>query len=194
MDKVEVMPSLQKPKKIVFRGSDGKMYPMLCKPHDDLRKDARLMDFNSMINKLLKSASESRRRQLCQSSGDAARSDTDNRYPHIRRHATQRRVRSIGVGQQHQCSQEDFGEGVCATEQKDLREWCEAWLHQRDAWGSLLMAVQRVTHQDGRRQADKPQGTDQILQGGSAATVCPFVQLGAVLMRDSRHQCSTTGS
>lgn len=61
------MPSLQKPKKIVFRGTDGKMYPMLCKPHDDLRKDARLMDFNSMINKLLKSASESRRRQLCES-------------------------------------------------------------------------------------------------------------------------------
>ena len=66
MDKVEVMPSLQKPKKIVFKGSDGKTYPMLCKPHDDLRKDARLMDFNSMINKLLKSASESRRRQLCE--------------------------------------------------------------------------------------------------------------------------------
>lgn len=60
------MPSLQRPKKIVFIGSDGLQYPMLCKPHDDLRKDARLMDFNSMINKLLKSASESRRRRLCE--------------------------------------------------------------------------------------------------------------------------------
>lgn len=58
------MPSLQRPKKIVFLGSDGKKYPFLCKPHDDLRKDARLMDFNSMINKLLISASESRRRNL----------------------------------------------------------------------------------------------------------------------------------
>nr|XP_019011517.1 uncharacterized protein I206_03617 [Kwoniella pini CBS 10737]OCF50298.1 hypothetical protein I206_03617 [Kwoniella pini CBS 10737] len=63
-DRVDVMPSLQKPKKISFKGSDGKTYPFLCKPHDDLRKDARLMDLNSMINKLLKSASESRRRQL----------------------------------------------------------------------------------------------------------------------------------
>lgn len=63
-DVVEVMPSLQRPKKIVFLGSDGKKYPFLCKPHDDLRKDARLMDFNSMINKLLNSASESRRRNL----------------------------------------------------------------------------------------------------------------------------------
>nr|WPS94695.1 serine/threonine-protein kinase [Naematelia aurantialba] len=63
-DKIEVMPSMQKPKKLVFIGSDGKRYPFLCKPHDDLRKDARLMDFNSMINKLLKGASESRRRRL----------------------------------------------------------------------------------------------------------------------------------
>ncbi|WVR00045.1 hypothetical protein IAU59_007187 [Kwoniella sp. CBS 9459] len=65
-DRVDVMPSLQKPKKLVFIGSDGRKYPFLCKPHDDLRKDARLMDLNSMINKLLKSATESRRRQLCE--------------------------------------------------------------------------------------------------------------------------------
>lgn len=64
-DQVVIMSSLQKPKKLVFVGSDGSRHPFLCKPHDDLRKDARLMDFNSMINKLLKSASESRRRQLC---------------------------------------------------------------------------------------------------------------------------------
>ncbi|WVR07527.1 hypothetical protein IAU60_004569 [Kwoniella sp. DSM 27419] len=63
-DRVDIMQSLQKPKKLVFIGSDGKRYPFLCKPHDDLRKDARLMDLNSMINKLLKSGSESRRRQL----------------------------------------------------------------------------------------------------------------------------------
>lgn len=63
---MDIMPSLQRPKKLVFIGSDGKAYPFLCKPHDDLRKDARVMDLNSMINKLLKSASESRRRQLCE--------------------------------------------------------------------------------------------------------------------------------
>ncbi len=58
------MPSLQQPKKLVFKGSDGRRYPFLCKPHDDLRKDARLMDMNSMLNKFLKSTSESRRRHL----------------------------------------------------------------------------------------------------------------------------------
>lgn len=40
-DSVEVMISLQKPKKIALRGSDGKLYTFLCKPQDDLRKDFR---------------------------------------------------------------------------------------------------------------------------------------------------------
>lgn len=40
-DSVEVMFSLQKPKKISLRGSDGKLYVFLCKPQDDLRKDFR---------------------------------------------------------------------------------------------------------------------------------------------------------
>lgn len=40
-DAVEVMHSLQKPKKISLRGSDGKLYVFLCKPQDDLRKDFR---------------------------------------------------------------------------------------------------------------------------------------------------------
>lgn len=40
-DTVEVMHSLQKPKKISIRGSDGKLYVFLCKPQDDLRKDFR---------------------------------------------------------------------------------------------------------------------------------------------------------
>jgi hypothetical protein len=58
------MKSLAKPRKITIRGSDGQTYMFLGKPRDDLRKDARLMDFNSIINKLLKANSESRRRQL----------------------------------------------------------------------------------------------------------------------------------
>lgn len=61
------MASLQKPRRICIRGSDGKDYPFLCKPKDDLRKDARLMEFNSMINKLLKKHSESRKRNLRES-------------------------------------------------------------------------------------------------------------------------------
>ncbi|EIW76220.1 hypothetical protein CONPUDRAFT_158248 [Coniophora puteana RWD-64-598 SS2] len=63
-DDIEVMHSLAKPRKITIRGSDGQIYMFLGKPKDDLRKDARLMDFNAIINKLLKANSESRRRQL----------------------------------------------------------------------------------------------------------------------------------
>ncbi|KAK7696228.1 hypothetical protein QCA50_000881 [Cerrena zonata] len=63
-DEIEVMNSLAKPRKITLVGSDGKLYPFLGKPQDDLRKDARLMDFYAIINKLLQSNSESRRRRL----------------------------------------------------------------------------------------------------------------------------------
>ena len=63
-DRVSVLSSLQRPRKVVIRGSDGQSYNFLCKPKDDLRKDARLMEFNTMINKLLQKAPECRRRQL----------------------------------------------------------------------------------------------------------------------------------
>lgn len=52
-NEIEVMNSLQRPKKITIKGSDGQQYSFLCKPKDDLRKDARLMEFNAMINQLL---------------------------------------------------------------------------------------------------------------------------------------------
>eukprot|EP00061_Rhincodon_typus_P014453 g41478.t1 len=61
---VEILASLQKPKKINLKGSDGKSYIMMCKPKDDLRKDCRLMEFNSLINKCLRKDAESRRREL----------------------------------------------------------------------------------------------------------------------------------
>ena len=63
-DEVEIMPSLQKPRKITIIGSDGRDYIFLCKPKDDLRKDSRLMEFNSMLNKLFLKDPESRRRRL----------------------------------------------------------------------------------------------------------------------------------
>lgn len=50
-----------------MRGSDGRFYPFLCKPKDDLRKDARLMEFNNMINRFLKKDADSSRRRLCTS-------------------------------------------------------------------------------------------------------------------------------
>ncbi|TRY93692.1 hypothetical protein DNTS_029400 [Danionella cerebrum] len=63
-DTVEILASLQKPKKISLKGSDGKFYTMMCKPKDDLRKDCRLMEFNCLINKSLRKDAESRRRDL----------------------------------------------------------------------------------------------------------------------------------
>ncbi len=64
---ITVMTSLQKPRKITVWGDDGKEYSFLCKPKDDLRKDARLMEFNSMIIKLLKKDSDARKRRLSKS-------------------------------------------------------------------------------------------------------------------------------
>lgn len=64
LDEVLVLNSIQKPKKLTARGSDGRKYGLLCKPKDDLRKDQRLMEFNSMINRSLKRDAESSRRQL----------------------------------------------------------------------------------------------------------------------------------
>uniref|UniRef100_A0AAY5KRD1 Serine/threonine-protein kinase ATR n=1 Tax=Esox lucius TaxID=8010 RepID=A0AAY5KRD1_ESOLU len=63
-DSVEILASLQKPKKIGLKGSDGRSYTMMCKPKDDLRKDCRLMEFNCLINKCLRKDAESRRREL----------------------------------------------------------------------------------------------------------------------------------
>lgn len=63
-EKVEVMNSLQKPRRIYIRGSDGKQYSFLCKPKDDLRKDQRLLEFSAMIDRFLKKDAESHRRRL----------------------------------------------------------------------------------------------------------------------------------
>ncbi|XVE93918.1 hypothetical protein REPUB_Repub01dG0235600 [Reevesia pubescens] len=52
-DEAEILSSLQRPKKIILLGSDGIERPFLCKPKDDLRKDARMMEFTAMINRLL---------------------------------------------------------------------------------------------------------------------------------------------
>ncbi|CAL5376955.1 unnamed protein product [Camellia sinensis] len=63
-DEAEILSSLQRPKKVFLLGSDGIERPFLCKPKDDLRKDARMMEFNAMINRLLSKCPESRRRKL----------------------------------------------------------------------------------------------------------------------------------
>ena len=66
LDEALVLSSLQKPRKISIRGSDGKIYSLLCKPKDDLRKDQRLMEFNTTINRFLKRDVESSKRRMCQ--------------------------------------------------------------------------------------------------------------------------------
>lgn len=64
LDDVLVLNSLQRPRKVNIRGSDGRVYGLLCKPKDDLRKDQRLMEFNAMINRSLKKDAESSKRRL----------------------------------------------------------------------------------------------------------------------------------
>ncbi|KAK2737122.1 serine/threonine-protein kinase M1 [Myotisia sp. PD_48] len=64
LDQAIVLRSLQQPRRINIRGSDGKVYGILCKPKDDLRKDQRLMEYNTMINRLLKRDPESNKRKL----------------------------------------------------------------------------------------------------------------------------------
>ena len=64
VEEVEVIRSLQCPKVITIIGSDGAHYKFLAKPKDDLRKDSRVMEVNSLVNKLLAQDMDCRRRQL----------------------------------------------------------------------------------------------------------------------------------
>ncbi|XP_068631581.1 serine/threonine-protein kinase ATR-like [Battus philenor] len=63
-EKIQILPSLQKPRKVTLKGSDGKSYIILLKSRDDLRKDFRLMEFNGVVNRFLQDAPETRRRRL----------------------------------------------------------------------------------------------------------------------------------
>ncbi|RCI03294.1 serine/threonine-protein kinase M1, partial [Rhizopus stolonifer] len=58
--KILVMRSLQMPKRITIVGSDGKLYKFLVKKEDDLRKDARTMEFSNMINTFLRKNPQAR--------------------------------------------------------------------------------------------------------------------------------------
>ncbi|KAK4917202.1 serine/threonine-protein kinase M1, partial [Elasticomyces elasticus] len=63
-DEALVLASLQKPRKMTIHGSDGNSYGVLAKPKDDLRKDQRLMEFNTMINRFLKQDMSASARRL----------------------------------------------------------------------------------------------------------------------------------
>uniref|UniRef100_A0A914VN48 PI3K/PI4K catalytic domain-containing protein n=1 Tax=Plectus sambesii TaxID=2011161 RepID=A0A914VN48_9BILA len=58
------MRSVQRPKRMTLLGSDGRRYPMMCKPGDELRKDQRVMEVNRVVNAILRQDPEARRRQL----------------------------------------------------------------------------------------------------------------------------------
>eukprot|EP00421_Protoceratium_reticulatum_P022650 CAMPEP_0168396544 /NCGR_PEP_ID=MMETSP0228-20121227/20605_1 /TAXON_ID=133427 /ORGANISM="Protoceratium reticulatum, Strain CCCM 535 (=CCMP 1889)" /LENGTH=712 /DNA_ID=CAMNT_0008409993 /DNA_START=54 /DNA_END=2189 /DNA_ORIENTATION=+ len=66
LETVDVFRTKERPKKITFRGNDGKLYPFLCKAErrGDLRKDARMMQFGAMVNQLLQKNPDARRRNL----------------------------------------------------------------------------------------------------------------------------------
>ncbi|EYB81603.1 hypothetical protein Y032_0378g287 [Ancylostoma ceylanicum] len=59
-----VLKSMLRPKRIALRGGDGRRYLIMCKPNDELRKDARFMDVNRMMNSLMRQNADARRRQL----------------------------------------------------------------------------------------------------------------------------------
>ena len=63
-DDIAIFSSLQRPKKINLKGSDGKSYHFLCKKDDDLRKDMRMMEFASFINRVLSKDRRCRERSL----------------------------------------------------------------------------------------------------------------------------------
>jgi tetratricopeptide (TPR) repeat protein len=63
-EQVKVMTSVAKPRRICMIGSDGKKYPFLVKPKDDLRKDSRFMEFSRTLNRLFMKNPETRRRKL----------------------------------------------------------------------------------------------------------------------------------
>lgn len=63
-DNVEVMRSLQKPRKVTIRGDNGKNYVILFKFKDDLRIDLRFFEFTSVVKEFLRKDAESRQRQL----------------------------------------------------------------------------------------------------------------------------------
>ncbi|KAJ1942430.1 hypothetical protein FBU59_003201, partial [Linderina macrospora] len=63
-DEVKIMGSKQRPKKIKILGSNGRWYRFLCKSKDDLRKDARVMEFNSMVNQMVQANQQAYERNL----------------------------------------------------------------------------------------------------------------------------------
>ena len=63
-DEIEQILSLRKPKKIMLKSESGRYYHYLCKKDDDLRKDMRMMETASFINRILANDRRCRQRGL----------------------------------------------------------------------------------------------------------------------------------
>ena len=59
-----ILQSKQRPRKLTILGSDGKEYNFLLKGREDLRLDERVMQFFSLVNKLLAVERENLKRDL----------------------------------------------------------------------------------------------------------------------------------
>jgi len=59
-----VIASKQRPRKLVFHGSDGRRYKFLLKGHEDLRQDERVMQLFGLVNSLLTMDRETAKRHL----------------------------------------------------------------------------------------------------------------------------------
>ncbi|KAI5970831.1 MEC1 [Candida margitis] len=62
-DVVNIFFSLQMPRQVTIRGSDGMPYRLMVKG-DDTRKDAKVVEFTTMVNRILSSSTEARKRGL----------------------------------------------------------------------------------------------------------------------------------
>ncbi|XP_022227139.2 serine/threonine-protein kinase ATR [Drosophila obscura] len=63
-EQIMILRSAAKPKKLTIRCSDGQEYDVLVKPKDDLRRDARLMEFNGLVKRYLHQSAPARQRRL----------------------------------------------------------------------------------------------------------------------------------
>lgn len=61
---MQVINSKQRPRKLKILGSDGKEYQYLLKGHEDLRQDERVMQLFGLVNSLLATDKESKKRHL----------------------------------------------------------------------------------------------------------------------------------
>ena len=62
--KIQVLPSLQHPKKISIHSTDNKHYYYLVKKDEDLRKDMRMMEFATFMNRLFSKDRQCKQRNL----------------------------------------------------------------------------------------------------------------------------------